>query len=174
MGPSCAVAQFEGGRYQVWTHSQGIHPLRRDMAKALDVAVDALTIMHVDGAGCYGHNGADDVALDAALLARAVPGRPVQVQWMREDEFAWEPYGPAMVVKTGAALDAGGNIVDWQMDVWSYPHSTRPAGKDGVNLIAAWHLGRNPSPPRHRPIRRCRPAAVTATRFRSMIFRTSA
>ena len=140
MGPSCAVAQFEDGRYKVWTHSQGIHPLRRDMAKALNVAADALTIVHVDGAGCYGHNGADDVALDAALLARAVPGRPVQVQWMREDEFAWEPYGPAMLVKTGAALDADGNIVDWEMDVWSYPHSTRPGGRDGVNLIAAWHL----------------------------------
>jgi CO/xanthine dehydrogenase Mo-binding subunit len=140
MGPSCAVAQFADGHYKVWTHSQGIHPLRREMAKALDVAADAFTVMHVDGAGCYGHNGADDVALDAALLARAVPGRPVQVQWMREDEFAWEPYGSAMVVKTGATLDAGGSIVDWQMDVWSYPHSTRPAGKDGVNLIAAWHF----------------------------------
>ena len=140
MGPSCAVAQFDRGRYRVWTHSQGIHPLRRDMAKALGVAVDALTVTHADGAGCYGHNGADDVALDAALLARAVPGRAVQVQWMREDEFAWEPFGPAMVVKTGAALDADGNIVDWQLDLWSYPHSTRPEGKDGVNLIAAWHL----------------------------------
>ncbi len=140
MGPSCAVAQFEGGRYQVWTHSQGIHPLRREMAKALGVAADNLAITHADGAGCYGHNGADDVALDAALLARAVAGRPVQVQWMREDEFAWEPYGSAMLVKTSAELDAGGAIVDWQMDVWSYPHSTRPEGKDGVNLVAAWHL----------------------------------
>ncbi len=141
MGPSCAVARFADGHYKVWTHSQGIHPLRRELAKALDVAADALTITHMDGAGCYGHNGADDVALDAALLARAVPGRPVQVQWMREDEFAWEPYGSAMLVKTGATLDAGGGIVDWHMDVWSYPHSTRPAGRDGVNLLAAWHLG---------------------------------
>jgi CO/xanthine dehydrogenase Mo-binding subunit len=140
MGPSCAVAQFENGGYRIWTHSQGIFPLRNDMAKALGVAPEYITVTHTDGAGCYGHNGADDVALDAALLARAVAGRPVQVQWMREDEFAWEPYGPAMVVKTQAALDAGGNIVDWQLDVWSYPHSTRPEGKDGVNLIAAWHL----------------------------------
>ena len=140
MGPSCAVAHFEHDHYRVWTHSQGIHPLRNDMAKALRVAPEALTVNHAAGAGCYGHNGADDVALDAALLARAVPGRAVQVQWMREDEFAWEPYGPAMVVKTRAALDAAGNIVDWQLDVWSYPHSTRPEGKDGVNLIAAWHL----------------------------------
>ena len=140
MAPSCAIAQFDAGRYQVWTHSQGIHPLSRDMAKALRVPNEAITITHVHGAGCYGHNGADDVALDAALLARAMPGKAVQVQWMREDEFAWEPYGSAMVVKTRAALDAAGTIVDWQLDVWSYPHSTRPEGKNGVNLIAAWHL----------------------------------
>jgi CO/xanthine dehydrogenase Mo-binding subunit len=140
MGPSCAVAQFADGAYTVWTHSQGIYPLRRDLAKTLAVQESAVTVIHREGAGCYGHNGADDVALDAALLARAAPGRPLQVQWMREDEFAWEPYGPAMLVKTRAALDAGGNIVDWQSDVWSYPHSTRPGAKDGVNLIAAWHL----------------------------------
>jgi len=141
MGPSCAIARLEGGRYSVWTHSQGIHPLRRDLAKALGIAPDALSLMHADGAGCYGHNGADDVALDAALLARAVPGRPVKVQWMREDEFAWEPYGPPSVVKTSAALDDAGNVVDWQADIWSYPHSTRPEGKNGINLLAAWHLG---------------------------------
>jgi len=140
MGPSCAVAQCDAGNYSIWTHSQGIYPLRRDLARALGVAESALTVTHSEGAGCYGHNGADDVALDAALLARAVPGRPVRVQWMREDEFAWEPYGPAMVAKTRAALDAGGHIVDWQFDLWSYPHSTRPGNKDGVNLIAAWHL----------------------------------
>jgi len=140
MGPSCAVARFDNGRYSVWTHSQGIYPLRHDLAMALGVQESAVTVTHGEGAGCYGHNGADDVALDAALLARAVPGHPVQVQWMREDEFAWEPYGPAMLMKTRAALDAGGNIVDWQFDVWSYPHSTRPGGKDGVNLVAAWHL----------------------------------
>lgn len=146
MAPSCAIARFASGRFEIWTHSQGIHPLSRDMAKALKVANEAITITHAHGAGCYGHNGADDVALDAALLARGVEGRPVQVQWMRDDEFAWEPYGSAMVVKMNAALDAAGNIVDWQHDVWSYPHSTRPEGKNGVNLIAAWHLD-DPHPP---------------------------
>jgi len=146
MGPSCAVARFGDGQYTIWTHSQGIYPLRRDLARALGVPEGALTVVHSEGAGCYGHNGADDVALDAALLARAVPGRPVRVQWMREDEFAWEPYGPAMVVKTHAALDARGNVVDWQFDVWSYPHSTRPGVKDGVNLIAAWHLAQPLAP----------------------------
>ena len=146
MAPSCAIARFEAGRYEIFTHSQGIHPLSRDLAKVLNVAHEAITITHAQGAGCYGHNGADDVALDAALLARAVPGRYVQVQWMREDEFAWEPYGPAMVVKAQAALDANGTIVDWQHDVWSYPHSTRPEGVNGVNLLAAWYLAEPHAP----------------------------
>jgi len=141
IGPSCAVASFENGRYSVWTHSQGIYPLRIHLARALEVAEENVVLAHVDGAGCYGHNGADDVALDAALLARAVPGRPVRVQWMREDEFTWEPYGPAMVVSVGADLDAGGNIVNWSEEVWSNGHTSRPRGK-GVNLIAAWHLAR--------------------------------
>ena len=140
MAPSCAVARFDGGGYTVWTHSQGIFPLRADLAKVLGMEQSRIVVIHVEGAGCYGHNGADDVALDAVLLARAVPGRPVRVQWMREDEFGWEPYGSGMVVKMSAALDAAGNIVDWHHDLWSHGHSTRPGPKDGVNLLAAWHL----------------------------------
>ena len=154
MGPSCAVARFENGRYTVWTHSQGIFPLRRDLAPVLGVKESEIAVIHMDGAGCYGHNGADDAALDAALLARAAPGRPVRVQWMREDEFAWEPYGPAMVVKLKAALDAQGDIVSWTEDIWSNSHSTRPNGLGGINLLAAWHLAQphKPSPPRNPPL----------------------
>lgn len=154
LGPSCAVARFEAGRCTVWTHSQGIFPLRNDLAGVLGTDKDSIVVIHMDGAGCYGHNGADDAALDAVLLARAVPGRPVRVQWTREDEFMWEPYGPAMVVKLKAALDAGGNIVDWIEDVWSNPHSTRPSGLGGINLLAAWHLARpfKPAPPRNPPL----------------------
>jgi len=154
LGPSCAVARCENGRYTVWTHSQGIYPLRRDLAPVLGVKEDAIAVIHMDGAGCYGHNGADDAALDAALLARAVPGRPVRVQWMREDEFQWEPYGPAMVVKLKAELDREGGIVGWTEDIWSNSHSTRPNGLGGVNLIAAWHLAQpfKPSPPRNPPL----------------------
>ncbi len=140
LAPSCAVAILRDGKFQVWTHSQGIYPLRRDLARTLGVPESAVMVVHAEGAGCYGHNGADDVALDAALLARAAPNRPVRVQWMREDEFGWEPYGSAMAAKARAALDANGNVIDWQFDVWSYPHSTRPGGRDGVNLLAAWHL----------------------------------
>ncbi len=154
IGPSCAVARFEGGRYTVWTHSQGIYPLRRDLAGVLGVEEGRIAVIHMDGAGCYGHNGADDAALDAALLARAVFGRPVRVQWMREDEFGWEPYGPAMVVKLKADLDQQGNVVGWTEDIWSNSHSTRPNGLGGINLLAAWHLAKpfKPSPPRNPPL----------------------
>ena len=154
IGPSCAVARFEGGRYTVWTHSQGIYPLRRDLAGVLGVEAGHIAVIHMDGAGCYGHNGADDAALDAALLARAVPGRPVRVQWTREDEFGWEPYGPAMVVKLKAELDAQGSVVGWTEDIWSNSHSTRPNGLGGINLLAAWHLAQpfKPSPPRNPPL----------------------
>ncbi len=95
--------------------------------------------MHVEGAGCYGHNGADDAAVDAALLARAVPGRPVRLQWMRDDEFRWEPYGPAMVMRAKASL-ADGRIADWEYELWSNTHSSRPGSTSGTNVLAAWYL----------------------------------
>jgi nicotinate dehydrogenase subunit B len=143
IGPSCAVACVDGDRYRVWTHSQGVYPLRKDLARVLRVAESNIVVVHVEGAGCYGHNGADDVALDAVLLARAVPGRPVRVQWMREDEFAWEPYGPAMVVRLAAQLDSGGDIVDWHHDVWSNGHTNRTNSRSAVAnsaLLAARHI----------------------------------
>jgi CO/xanthine dehydrogenase Mo-binding subunit len=151
IGPSCAVAQFSGDRLQVWSHCQGVFPLRRDLAKALKMPEDRITVSQVQGSGCYGHNGADDVALDAALLARAANGRPVKVQWMRDDEFHWEPYGAAMSMRTEAALDGNGRIVDWSYDVWSNTHSTRPGERDGVNLLAAWYLA-TPMTPASPPI----------------------
>jgi nicotinate dehydrogenase subunit B len=141
IGPSCAIAQFSNGELTIWTHSQGVFPLRRDLAKALDMAMGNIRCIHVQGSGCYGHNGADDVALDAALLARACSGRPVKVQWMRDDEFGWEPYGPAMTVELHAGLDEAGRVTDWTHDVWTNTHTTRPQ-KDGCNLLASWHLAR--------------------------------
>ena len=140
LAPSCAVAQFDHGKFTVWTHSQGIYPLRAEMAPALGVPPEDIVIHHVEGAGCYGHNAADDVALDAALLARGAPGRPVRVQWMREEEFAWEPFSSAMVVKTRATLSDSGHITAWQMDTWSHGHSSRPGRGPGSNLLASWHL----------------------------------
>ena len=152
IGPSCALAQLENGKLTVWTHTQGVFPLRATMAKALDMQPSAIRCIHVEGSGCYGHNAADDVALDAALLARAAPGKPVRVQLMRDDEFMWEPYGPAMVMRAGAALKDG-RIVDWSYDVWSNTHGMRPGAPDGVNLLAAWYLEKpkQPAPPRGAP-----------------------
>ena len=141
LGPSAAVAQLIDGRLTVWTHSQGPFPLRADLARVLGMPEDDIRTIHRDGAGCYGHNGADDAALDAALLARALPGRPVSLKWMRVDENAWEPYGPAMIVKMQASLNAQGDVIDWNHDVWSYTHSTRFRGEEGTSgLLAAWHL----------------------------------
>jgi len=140
IGPSCAVAWLKDGRMTVWSHTQGAFPLRGDLAKVLGMQNGEVDVVHVPGAGCYGHNGADDVALDAALVARAVPGAPVKLQWMRDDEFAWAPFGPAMAMKVEAALGADGRIVDWSYDVWSNSHAMRPGQPGGVNLLAAWDL----------------------------------
>ena len=140
IGPSCAVAWLKDGRMTVWSHTQGAFPLRGDLAKVLGMPNGEVDVVHVPGAGCYGHNGADDVALDAALVARAVPGVPVKLQWMRDDEFAWAPFGPGMAMKVEAALGSDGRIVDWSYDVWSNSHAMRPGQPGGVNLLAAWDL----------------------------------
>lgn len=135
IGPSCAVAQFSGGAMTVWTHTQGVFPDRAAIAEMLRLPAGQVRCIHVEGSGCYGHNGADDAAADAALIARAMPGRPVRVQWMREQEQAWEPFGPAMATEAHATLDAAGSIVDWDYAVWSNTHSTRP-GSAGALLAA--------------------------------------
>ncbi len=140
IGPSCAVAEFKDGGMTVWTHSQGVFPLRAELVKTLKMPAAAIRCIHMEGSGCYGHNGADDVAADAALLARAVPGRPVRLQWMRDDEFGWEPYGPAMMMRAKAGLGADGKIADWEYEVWSNSHSTRPQSTTGTNVLAAWYL----------------------------------
>jgi nicotinate dehydrogenase subunit B len=147
IGPSCAVAQLVDGNYTVWTHSQGVFPLRKALAELLGQAETNVRCIHIEGSGCYGHNGADDVAGDAALLARALPGRPVRVQWMREDENMWEPFGPPMVTGVQATLDASGSISSWDYGVWSNTHNARP-GKAG-DLLAGRHLASPfaPSPP---------------------------
>ena len=93
----CAIACWNGASVTVWSHSQGIFPLRAAIAAGLGLAAGQVTVHYVEGAGLYGQNGADDVALDAVLLARAVPGRPVRVLWSREDEMGWAPLGPAML-----------------------------------------------------------------------------
>jgi CO/xanthine dehydrogenase Mo-binding subunit len=144
MGPSVALAVWESAEanrgLKVWSHTQGIFPLRKDLALAFGIDGQQIEVQHVRGAGCYGHNGADDVAYDAAWLARHVPGHCVRVQWTREEEMQQSPLAPAMRVKLQATVQAsagttsiraakdGGpvELLSWQHDVWSQGHSSRP------------------------------------------------
>ncbi len=153
LGPSAAVARWQAGRLTVWSHSQAVFTLRAALAQALALDEAAIRVIHVEGAGCYGHNGADDVALDAALVARAIPDRPISLKWTRWDEHAWEPYGSAMVIKLSANVSAAGEISEWHHDVWSYAHSTRPAaGLATSGLLGAWHIARSLTPQAPQPM----------------------
>jgi CO/xanthine dehydrogenase Mo-binding subunit len=148
MAPSCAIARWDGGAVTVWSHSQGVFALRDAIAAGLGLDAGRVTVNHAEGAGAYGHNGADDAALDAVLLARAVPGRPVRVLWSREDEMAWAPLGSAMLARLSAGLDARGKIVTWRQHVWSNGFIGRPGRGGEPRLLALAHLagGRPMSP----------------------------
>jgi CO/xanthine dehydrogenase Mo-binding subunit len=139
IGPSCAVARYEKGMLDVWTHSQGVYPLRDTLGKMLDLPVEKIHVKGVPGSGCYGHNGADDAAADAALLAMAYPGTPIRLQWSRDEENAWEPYGSAMMMDVEARLDPSGRISHWWYNLRSDSHGARPGGDPG-NLIPAQYL----------------------------------
>lgn len=137
IAPSCAIARLDGGRLAVYTHSQGIFMLRASLAKALRMDAASIDLFHRQSAGCYGHNGADDVAFDAAWLATKRPGVPIRVQWSRADEFAAAPVSSAMAVRLEAGLDKGSKVAGWRIDVWSGPHGQRPGMSGGVNLLGA-------------------------------------
>jgi nicotinate dehydrogenase subunit B len=145
IGPSCGLAHFRDGKLDVWTHSQGVYPLRDALARTLPIDAAAISVRHVQGPGCYGHNGADDVATDAAVIAWLKPGRPIRVRWRREEEFGFEPVSPAMVVTAQAALGADARPADWTTEIWSGRHTSRPGG--GGNLLAAEALPNPPPPP---------------------------
>jgi nicotinate dehydrogenase subunit B len=148
MAPSCAVARWGEPALEVWAHVQGIFNLRADLAVIFSRSPDSIVVEHMEGAGCFGQNGADDVALDAVLLARAVPDRPVRLQWTREDEMSWAPLGAGMVIDIEADLDPAGEIVDWRHDVWSNGHVSRPGRAKTPTLLAASQLAQ----PFERPI----------------------
>lgn len=131
IGPSCALALWENDLLTIWSHTQGVYPLRQTISNLLSLPEEKIRVIGVPGSGCYGHNGADDVAADAALLAIEMPGKPVRVQWMREDEHRWEPYGSAMVMNLSAGISAEGKLTAWKTELWSDTHSTRPGGKAG-------------------------------------------
>ncbi|MAQ85832.1 MAG: aldehyde dehydrogenase [Maritimibacter sp.] len=144
IGPSCALALSEPEGLTVWSHSQGVFELRDAIASMLDMPPAKVRCIHAEGAGCYGHNGADDVAADAALIAMAVPGRPIRLQWMREQEHTAAPFGPGMVARIDAATGPDGRVSHWRHEVWSQSHMMRP-GPAGTLLAA--RAKADPAPP---------------------------
>ncbi len=146
MAPSCALAEFRNGHLSVWSHTQGPFPLRAALANVLAMQVDTITVRHAHGAGCYGHNGADDVAVDASVIAREIPDHCIRVQWRREEEFGFEPVGPAMHVTARAVLDGSGKPTDWTTEIWSPTHVQRPS--TGGNMLTHEALPTPPPDPR--------------------------
>jgi nicotinate dehydrogenase subunit B len=156
IGPSCAVANVRADSATVWTASQGTHGNRNTFARFLKLPREKVRLIYLDGSGCYGMNGHEDAAADAAILSQAL-GRPVRVQWSREDELGWDPKGPAQLLDITGAIDASGNIVDWRAEMW-IPQSTKglpnipllapdAAGLDDVRGLNAGLISQNGDPP---------------------------
>jgi CO/xanthine dehydrogenase Mo-binding subunit len=146
LAPSCGLAEFRNGHMMVWSHTQGVYPLRNSIADILGLKRDAVTVRHAHGAGCYGHNGADDAALDAAVIAQRMPGKCIRVQWRREEEFGFEPVSTAHMTRIRAALDEAGRPVDWTAEVWAGSHVQRPIF--GGNMLTHEALPNPPPDPR--------------------------
>ena len=130
ISPSAAIAQYDGEQLTVYSHAQGMYPLRSAIAHVLELDLKKVRCLHFEASGCYGHNGGDDASLDAAALAMHYPGKPVRLQWERADEMTWEPYGSAMHIEVSADLLENGDIHAWKFDLWSCPHSSRPRGPE--------------------------------------------
>ena len=134
LGPSCAVADVRDGGATVWSSVQASHALRLNLAKIFAMPAAKVRVIYMDGAGCYGGNGNDDVAADAVLLSRAV-GSPVRVQWMRQDEHGWDPKGPQQLLDLRAGLDAQGNIAALEAEMWV--PMNKPGGRPLLSIDAA-------------------------------------
>lgn len=146
MAPSCGLAEYRDGHLRVWSHTQGVYPLRNALAGILGLKQEQVTVRHAHGAGCYGHNGADDAALDAAIIALQLPDHCIRVQWRREEEFGFEPLSTAHMVRIRAVLDPAGNPIDWTHEVWAGSHVQRPIY--GGNMLAHDALPTPPPPPK--------------------------
>jgi nicotinate dehydrogenase subunit B len=133
IGPSCAVADVRDGVVTIWSPVQGVYPLRDAVAALLELPTEKVQVVYAEGAGCYGHNGADDASTAAALIAHTI-GKPVRLQYMRADETGWDPKGPATVHEMKGALDGHGMIAAWEAQLWTPTHSTRPDGHPANTL----------------------------------------
>ena len=140
IGPSAGCASFDGDGLMVWTHNQGVYPLRAAIVEAFDMPIDKVSVQFVPGAGVYGHNGADDAAFDAAIIARHIPGHPILLKWTRDDEHSWEPYGSAMQCEIQASIDKNGKISSWSHETFADTFLTRPiTGKQPATRMVSAH-----------------------------------
>jgi nicotinate dehydrogenase subunit B len=137
IGPSCAVAMFKDGQLTSWSASQSTHDLRKQLAEMFTLPLEQVRCIYLEGSGCYGRNGHEDAASDAALLAKAV-GKPVRVQWSRADEHGWDPKGPPTLVDLHASMDTNGTVTGWESE-FLIPQQT--AGSFMVPLTAATLAG---------------------------------
>lgn len=156
IGPSCAVADVRADQATIWTASQGTHGNRNTFARFLGLPREKVRLIYLEGSGCYGMNGHEDAAADAAIISRAI-GRPVRLQWSREDEHGWDPKGPAQLIDVTGAIDASGNLLDWLAEMW-IPQTTKglpnipllgpnEAGLDNVRGLNAGLISQNADPP---------------------------
>lgn len=140
IAPSCAIATWLGDSLEIYSHSQAVHDMRAPIAKALGIDAGKVVVIHAPGAGTYGHSGQDDVAYEAAMLARAVPGRPVRVLWSRAADFSLAPLGPGAIVKAEVKVDGDGRITAFTLQSQSQAHVSRPGRGGTINLVAAERL----------------------------------
>ena len=142
IGPSCGVADVRADRATIWTSSQGTHRYRAAFARILALSPERVRVIYLDGAGSYGQSGAEDAACDAALLSKSV-GRPVRVQWTRQDEHGWDPKGPPQLLALRAAVDERGEVAAWETRAW-LPVST--ANLPNLPFLAAADAARIAQP----------------------------
>jgi CO/xanthine dehydrogenase Mo-binding subunit len=143
IGPSCAVAEFKEAKLTCWTASQATHSLRKQLAQMLAMPEEDVRRIYIEGAGCYGRNGHEDAAGDAALLAREV-GRPVRVQLMRADEHVWDPKGVPTLMDLEAGLDPTGEVIAWHGQFYipegvGAPVTLLPAHLAALPRSTAWN-----------------------------------
>jgi nicotinate dehydrogenase subunit B len=137
---ACAVADVKTDGATIYSATQAVYPLRSTMATVLGVKPESVHIVFRQGPGCYGVNGADAVSYDAALMSQEV-GRPVRVQLSRQDEMAWENYGPAYVIDERVGLDTTGNITCWDYEAWSLSRGGRPGNNAPGNVVSGMLAG---------------------------------
>jgi CO/xanthine dehydrogenase Mo-binding subunit len=115
MGPACALVEIKDGQVTCWSGTQKSHFVQEGLALVLDMPADKIHVIYTSGPGSYGRNDADDCAMDAGVLAKAV-GKPVRLQYMRDQGTGWDPKGPASIHKARAAIDASGKVVAYEFN----------------------------------------------------------